>query len=129
MAAIPITCGGIEAITAFLRIQFIPGGLRPWRSNSAAAGWLDGGTFCISWAMKRCRGKVSLEAMERRVLFAAVSPTDYEQYMVELINRARANPEAEAAKWGINLDEGLRNGETISHTAVQPLAINLNLTD
>ena len=47
--------------------------------------------------------------------------------MVELINRARANPSAEAARFGIDLSEGLRNGEVITTDPKQPLAINFNL--
>src|SRR3954451_24642634 len=70
-----------------------------------------------------------IEMIEPRLLFAAVTPTDYEQYMVELINRARANPSAEAARFGIDLSEGLRNGEVITTDPKQPLAINFNLTD
>jgi hypothetical protein len=48
--------------------------------------------------------------------------------MVELINRARANPAAEAARDGIALNEGLPAG-TISTAAKQPLAINPDLVD
>lgn len=48
--------------------------------------------------------------------------------MVELINRARANPAAEAARDGIALNEGLAAG-TISTAAKQPLAINPDLMD
>src|SRR5689334_17579592 len=37
-------------------------------------------------------------ALEGRALMSAsaIEPTDYEQYMLELVNRARANPAAEA---------------------------------
>lgn len=52
-----------------------------------------------------------------------VEPTAAEQYMLELINRARANPAAEAALDGIDLNEGLAPG-TISTGAKQPLAFN-----
>jgi Ca2+-binding RTX toxin-like protein len=67
--------------------------------------------------------------LETRRLFAAVFPSNYEQYLVELINRGRANPSAEASRYGINLNEGVPANETISTTAKQPLAINPNLTD
>src|SRR5262245_48180039 len=67
--------------------------------------------------------------LESRVLFAAVAPSNYEQYLVELLNRARANPAAEAARWGIALNEGVPSGSTISTDPKQPLAINPNLTD
>jgi uncharacterized protein YkwD len=69
-----------------------------------------------------------LESLEPRRLFAAVAPSNFEQYMVELINRARANPAGEAAGYGIDLNEGLAAG-TISAKAKQPLAVNPNLTD
>lgn len=49
------------------------------------------------------------------------NPTVYEQLMLELINRARANPGAEASRLGINLNAGLPAG-TISNTPKPPLA-------
>ncbi len=51
------------------------------------------------------------------------NPTDYEQYMLELINRARANPLVEAQRLGIDLNEGLAAG-TISPDPKQPLGLN-----
>lgn len=69
-----------------------------------------------------------IERLESRRLFAAVYPTAVEQYELELINRARANPTAEAARYSIALNEGLPNG-TISTAAKQPLAINPLVTD
>src|SRR5437764_1681142 len=68
-----------------------------------------------------------LELLEPRRLLAAVFPTNYEQYLVELINRGRANPTAEAARYSIDLNEGLAAG-TISTAAKEPLAINPYLT-
>jgi serralysin len=67
-------------------------------------------------------------SLEPRRLFAAVFPTADEQYLVELINRARANPTAEATRLGIDLNEGLTPG-TITTAAKQPLAINPFLVD
>jgi Ca2+-binding RTX toxin-like protein len=55
-------------------------------------------------------------------------PTAYEQYFLELVNRARANPGAEAQRLGIGLNDGLSAG-TISATAKQPLAFNAQLID
>ncbi len=55
-------------------------------------------------------------------------PTAQEQYMLELINRARANPSAEAARLNLALNDGLAAG-TISSTAKQPLAFNELLID
>src|SRR5688500_16283559 len=70
----------------------------------------------------------SLEFLESRCLLAAVFPAAHEQYLVELINRGRANPTAEATRYGTDLNEGLAAG-TISSTPKQPLAINPYVTD
>jgi len=69
-----------------------------------------------------------MSPLESRRLLAAVFPTAHEQLLIELINRGRANPTAEATRWGTDLNEGLAAG-TISTAAKQPLAINPNLTD
>lgn len=55
-------------------------------------------------------------------------PNAVEQYLIELINRARANPAAEAARLGIDLNEGLSQ-EQISTAPKQPLAFDPALTD
>ena len=55
-------------------------------------------------------------------------PTAYEQYILELINRARLGPAAEAARLGIDLNQGLSGG-TISTAPKQPLAFNPLLID
>src|SRR5687767_7430618 len=52
--------------------------------------------------------------------------TPQEQLILEMTNRARLNPAAEAARLGIALNEGLAAG-TISPTAKQPLAPNARL--
>ena len=69
-----------------------------------------------------------LELLESRQMLSAAYPTAIEQYVIELINRARANPSAEAARYGIDLNEGLGAG-TISTSSVQPLAVNPYLVD
>ena len=66
--------------------------------------------------------------LERRQLLAAVLPTAHEQHLVELINRGRMNPTAEAMRYDTDLNEGLPAG-TISSTPKQPLAINPYITD
>lgn len=53
----------------------------------------------------------------------AGNPTNFEQYNLELINRARLDPTGEAARYGIDLNEGLSPG-TISSTPKPPLAMN-----
>ncbi|HVT90221.1 MAG TPA: CAP domain-containing protein [Tepidisphaeraceae bacterium] len=68
------------------------------------------------------------QLLEPRRLMAAVYPTIYEQYMVELYNQARANPSATATKYGIALNEGPA-AVNISTDAKQPLAINPLLND
>jgi Ca2+-binding RTX toxin-like protein len=79
-----------------------------------------------------CSAAVSAPAqmspLESRRLLAAAVPSNYEQYLVELINRGRADPAAEAARYGIDLNEGLPAG-TITTAPKQPLAINPYLTD
>lgn len=54
------------------------------------------------------------------------NPADLEQLWLELVNRARANPGAEAARLGIDLNQGLPPG-TITNTPKQPLACNPHL--
>ena len=70
----------------------------------------------------RSGGRAVVAALEpRRLLSAGRDPSTYEQYMIELINRARADPAAEASRLGVELNEGLSAG-TISTAAKQPLA-------
>jgi Ca2+-binding RTX toxin-like protein len=56
------------------------------------------------------------------------APTAQEQLILELINRARLDPAAEAARLGIDLNQGLAPG-TISAAQKQPLAFNPLLND
>ncbi len=84
--------------------------------------------FDKSIANKPVASQLQIESLEERSLMSAAFPTNYEQYMVELINKARATPESYAASLGIALNEGLAAG-TITTTAKQPLAINPYLTD
>jgi hypothetical protein len=55
-------------------------------------------------------------------------PTAQEVLVMELVNRARANPEAEATRYGIGLNDGV-TGTAITATPKQPLAHNVLLTD
>ncbi len=72
----------------------------------------------------------AVESLEDRVLLAAaaIELTPNDQLLLELVNRARANPDAEAARYGIDLNEGLAAG-TISPDAKQPLAPHQLLVD
>jgi len=53
-------------------------------------------------------------------------PSSHDQYLLELINRGRADPAAEAVRYETDLNEGLATG-TISADPKQPLAFNLHL--
>lgn len=75
----------------------------------AAAGFRDG------------RPPARLQAAP--ALYTHGDPTAEEQFMLELINRARANPLDEAARLGLDLNEGLPPG-TISPEPKPPLAFH-----
>ena len=62
----------------------------------------------------------------RRPVHAGGRLSAQEQYFLELINRGRANPVAEAARFGIDLNEGLAAG-TLPPDPAQPLAVNGSL--
>ncbi|HEV7407945.1 MAG TPA: CARDB domain-containing protein [Bradyrhizobium sp.] len=53
--------------------------------------------------------------------------TALEQMILELVNRARLDPAAESARYGIALNEGVPPGDTISTASKQPLAMNETL--
>ena len=57
-----------------------------------------------------------------------VQPSAYEQFMLEMVNRARLNPQGEANLYGIGLNDNLAAG-TISSDPKQPLAFNPLLID
>ncbi len=70
---------------------------------------------------------VFAEPLEGRTMLTSYPnalPTGEEQYMLELINRARANPAAEAARYNWNLNEGITDGQYISTAAKQPLTFS-----
>ncbi len=86
--------------------------------------------------MKRARRNPSanirpadlLERLEDRLVLANFAWTAEEVYMLELVNRARANPVAEAARLGVDLTEGLSAGELARLVPSEPLALNDKLT-
>ena len=49
-------------------------------------------------------------------------------YLLELVNRARSDPSAEAARLGIDLTVGLTPGELARLVPQEPLALNAALT-
>ncbi|MCA8987443.1 MAG: VCBS repeat-containing protein [Planctomycetaceae bacterium] len=74
-------------------------------------------------AAQRMFTQQAAESLEFRELLTAVDLTAREQLLLELINRARANPTAEANRYGIDLNQNLSPG-TISPDPKQPLAPN-----
>ena len=73
------------------------------------------------------KASLSIESLEERVVMTTnISPAS--QLMIELINRARSDPGAEASRLGIDLNEGLA-ANTISDTEKQALAPNQDLVD
>jgi uncharacterized protein YkwD len=77
---------------------------------------------------RRPADELTYQALEPRQLLAAANPTNFDQYVIELINFARANPATYAQQLGVNLNEGLPAG-TISTAKKQPLALNRFITD
>lgn len=69
-----------------------------------------------------------LDAPDGSVFYDHGDPSPHEQLMLELVNRARADPGAEAARLEIDLNEGLDPG-TIENTPKQPLASHGALID
>lgn len=69
----------------------------------------------------------SVEQLEPRTLMS-FSWTPQEVYLSELVNRARANPQAEASRLGIDLSVGLTSAEAARLVAQEPLALNQYLT-
>jgi uncharacterized protein YkwD len=72
------------------------------------------------------RCSLSLENLEQRTVPDAVPLNNFEQYFLELTNRARQDPAGEAKRLGIDLNEGLAPG-TITTAAKPPLAPNTAL--
>jgi hypothetical protein len=59
----------------------------------------------------------------QRELFPHGEPKSYEQLMIELVNRGRADPLAESVRLGIGLNEGL-DPDAISAAPKQPLGVH-----
>ncbi|MEO1529509.1 MAG: CAP domain-containing protein [Planctomycetota bacterium] len=68
------------------------------------------------------RRALSIQTLETRRVLTAILMTPHEQLLLELINRARQDPGAEAARYGIGLNQGIT--PTITDTAKQPVAPN-----
>jgi len=76
---------------------------------------------------RRVLGSEEANISSGRMLENLPQPTDRDQYMMELVNRARSDPQGEADRFlDGDLNEGLPAG-TISTEPKQPLAWNLNL--
>ena len=82
------------------------------------------------------RRRPSFETLQPRELMAidfgtsvqpAIDISAEEQLMIELVNRARANPGAEAARYGIDLNAGLSGDNRVNSSSKAPLAPNAAL--
>src|SRR3954463_12402694 len=62
-------------------------------------------------------------AMRRTGEPRMAQPTAFEQYFLELVNRARLDPAAEAARLGIGLNDGLGGGQ-LTTGAPAPTALH-----
>jgi hypothetical protein len=97
---------------------------------AAAVGLLGPGSAAQAAVVESGNTAFVLPGGTVREPLAEVYPSNYEQYLVELINRARADPLAETARTGLSdLNEGVPPEDTISPDPKQPLAIHLMLTD
>ena len=75
----------------------------------------------------RCTPPLLAESLEPRQLLA-FSWSAQEVYLLELVNRARANPMAEAALLGLDLTADLTDAEIDKLVPQEPLALNEQLT-
>ncbi len=82
---------------------------RGWTRRGQRAAWADG-----------------FEALEPRTLLSSTFSAQ-EVYLAELVNRARANPQAEAARLGLNLTSGLSIAEQQRIVPTFPLALSEQL--
>jgi len=73
----------------------------------------------LSWVSSGSR-------VSAQTLYSHGTPTDFEQLLLELINRARQDPQAEADRLGIGLNDGLSPG-TINANPKPPLAFHPSL--
>ncbi|MCH8922290.1 MAG: hypothetical protein IIA67_03955, partial [Planctomycetes bacterium] len=69
---------------------------------------------------------LALEQLEDRRVLSAILMTGHEQLLLELVNRARSDPSAEATRFQVDLNAGLDPG-TITTDAKQPLAPHQSL--
>jgi uncharacterized protein YkwD len=101
----------------------------PWHKSSQrllAANGRGGRCAVLARAVAADARWWPMEALEARTLLSGLTPSNYEQYMVQLVNFARSDPAAYATSLGVTLNEGLPAG-TITANPKQPLAINTAL--
>ena len=77
--------------------------------------------------MRRHEHEPSFELLEQRQLLSFTWSSE-EVYLVELVNRARADPEAEAARTGVDLTADLTADELFNLKPSEPLALQEALT-
>lgn len=81
----------------------------------------------MSHTHQRKAGQVWMESLEARRLLS-FSWSSEEVYLVELVNRARMDPSAEAARTGVDLTADLSPGELSRLKPSEPLALEPSLT-
>ncbi len=94
--------------------------------NPCSGGWFHG--VGMSHRVASILGLILLgvSAVAHASVYSHGEPTHLEQFMLELINEARANPSAEAARLGIVLNDGL-DANRIGAASKQPLAFHPRL--
>ena len=70
---------------------------------------------------------VALIFVRSNALAGSLFPSDFDQYLLELTNRARRDPAGEAARYGISLNEGL--GFPLDPSPRAPLSFDLHLVE
>lgn len=95
-----------------------------WRNDRR--GYRRQGAWCSAGLARAAEEGFGVETLEPRTLLFAWSAE--EVYLSELVNRARANPAAEAQRLGLDLTSGLTSAELARLVAQEPLALNEALT-
>jgi uncharacterized protein YkwD len=89
----------------------------------ASARFAGGRSQMIASLLGLLLGLLPQQLEASQVAYSHGDPSDYEQYMLELVNTARAAPSREAARLGIDLNQGLSAG-TLDESPKVPLAFH-----
>ena len=78
--------------------------------------------------MRQDHRQTLFESLEARLVLSDFAWSSEEVYLAELVNRARADPSAEAARTGVDLTADLSGGELAKLIPSEPLALHSALT-